>query len=189
MEYNGEAGLCNSRHASSGASFLCSNDFISKFLWDLFLWILFCVGSLNISHCYFPRTCGLYFLFPFIYTFSYQHLLSNRPPFDLQKLKVIVAGYNVEYSSLFLHYFIFSEYGNIVLLCFNGNSFSWGWHIPFFSNYLGTFLVLAFKSVCNASFYMVRAAFPRYRYDAYEIRLESIVTTFFRLLFLIQGFY
>jgi NADH:ubiquinone oxidoreductase subunit H len=102
---------------------------------------------------------------------------------------VIVAGYNVEYSSLFLLSFIFSEYGNIVLLCINYSSIFWGWHIPFLFYNMVTFLVFAIKSVHYDSFYMVRAAFPRYRYDAYETWLESFITSFSWFLFLTQDFF
>jgi NADH-quinone oxidoreductase subunit H len=81
--------------------------------------VILCVGSLNISHIIdFQEHVWLIFpLFPLFVLFFISALAeSNRPPFDLLKLRVIVAGYNVEYSSLSLHFFILA---NMLILSYS----------------------------------------------------------------------
>jgi NADH-quinone oxidoreductase subunit H len=133
--------------------------------------VIVCVGSLNLTHIVnFQEQVWLIFpLFPLAILFFISALAeSNRPPFDLLKLRVIVAGYNVEYSSVLFTLFYISEYGNIILLSVLSTIlFFGGWHIPFFSNLLWVpSLVFAIKSLLvMILFIWVRASFPRYRYD------------------------
>ena len=48
---------------------------------------------------------------------------TNRTPFDLPEAEAeIVAGYNVEYSSIFFAMFFLGEYGNIMSICSFGVS-------------------------------------------------------------------
>jgi len=142
--------------------------------------IVLCVGSLNLSKIiFFQEHIWLIFpLFPlFIIFFISAIAESNRPPFDLPEAEgEIVAGYNVEYSSLFLLYSIFSEYGNIIFLCINNNSFFCGWHLPYGYNFYFSCLAFTIKSYNHYGFYLVRASFPRYRYDVNEVRLENFIT-------------
>jgi NADH-quinone oxidoreductase subunit H len=134
--------------------------------------IILCVGSLNITHIVnFQEHVWLVFpLFPLFVLFFISALAeSNRPPFDLPEAEgEIVAGYNVEYSSIIFTLFYISEYGNIVLLSvLTTILFFGGWHIPFFSSIIWLpSLVFALKSLLiMILFIWVRAAFPRYRYD------------------------
>jgi NADH-quinone oxidoreductase subunit H len=134
--------------------------------------VVVCVGSLNLLHIVeFQEQVWLIFpLFPSFVLFFISSLAeSNRPPFDLPEAEgEIVAGYNVEYSSVIFTLFYISEYGNIVLLSvLSAILFLGGWHLPFFLNFIWfPALVLAFKSlVIMLLFIWVRAAFPRYRYD------------------------
>jgi NADH-quinone oxidoreductase subunit H len=90
----------------------------------------------------------------------------NRTPFDLTEAEAeLVAGYNVEYSSIVFSMFFLGEYSNMLvmssLFCifYLGGSYS---NLLFYnSNILFSLKVLfvAFLIV------LIRATFPRYRYD------------------------
>lgn len=89
---------------------------------------------------------------------------TNRTPFDLAEAEAeLVAGYNVEYSSIMFAMFFLGEYSNMILLsviCVL--YFFGGWlGLPFFS-----ILVLILKVLFFCIFFVwVRATLPRYRYD------------------------
>lgn len=96
---------------------------------------------------------------------------TNRHPFDLPEAEAeLVAGYNVEYSSMSFAMFFLGEYANMILtssmlvLLFLG-----GWLPPLNIEILYLvpgFIWFAFKVSCVLFvFIWVRAAFPRYRYD------------------------
>jgi NADH-quinone oxidoreductase subunit H len=93
---------------------------------------------------------------------------TNRSPFDLAEAESeLVAGYNVEYSSIAFVFFFLAEYGNLVIMSmlmtclFLGG----GSCLPF--------LFLPQNSICFAIkctilvyfFLMARAVLPRFRYD------------------------
>lgn len=79
---------------------------------------------------------------------------TNRTPFDLPEAEAeLVAGYNLEYSSILFSLFFLAEYSNILfasslmsLLCFSGNWF-----------YLGI-IVFSLLTI------LVRAILPRYTF-------------------------
>ena len=94
---------------------------------------------------------------------------TNRAPFDLPEAEAeLVAGYNVEYSSMAFALFFLGEYGNMILMCsFCSIMFCGGW-LPLTSAL--DFMPPGFWLGLKASFFLfgfiwVRAAFPRYRYD------------------------
>jgi NADH-quinone oxidoreductase subunit H len=140
-------------------------------------------GSLNFTKIVFVQSQTVWFIFPLlpcaIVFFISMLAETNRAPFDLPEAEAeLVAGYNVEYSSIIFAMFFLGEYCNMLLmsvlfvLFFMG-----GWHLPtmFFGLFLpSTFyfsswfapLVLSTKVliICFA-FVWVRATFPRYRYD------------------------
>lgn len=93
---------------------------------------------------------------------------TNRAPFDLPEAEAeLVAGYNVEYSSIAFALFFLAEYSNIVLMsCLLSIFFFGGW-LPFsFFPWLPGFLVLGIKTSIHVFIFVwVRASFPRYRYD------------------------
>jgi len=92
---------------------------------------------------------------------------TNRSPFDLPEAEAeIVAGYNVEYSSIAFAIFFLAEYSNILWLsvvisiCFFG-----GWLAPIPLLPASSFwLILKTLFICFLII-KTRANYPRYRYD------------------------
>jgi NADH-quinone oxidoreductase subunit H len=96
---------------------------------------------------------------------------TNRLPFDLPEAEAeLVAGYNVEYSSMPFALFFLGEYANMVLTsAMMTVLFMGGWLPPFglqFLSFVPGFIWFIAK-VCFIlfCFIWVRATFPRYRYD------------------------
>ena len=96
---------------------------------------------------------------------------TNRHPFDLPEAEAeLVAGFNVEYSSMPFALFFLGEYANMILMCgMTTILFLGGWLPPFDNEYLNMVpgiiwfaLKVSFLLFC---FIWVRAALPRYRYD------------------------
>jgi NADH-quinone oxidoreductase subunit H len=128
-------------------------------------------GSLNLSEIVMAQE-DIWFcvpLFPLLIMFFISCLAeTNRAPFDLPEAEAeLVAGYNVEYSSMGFALFFLGEYANMILmstLC--TILFLGGWlpiiDIPFVppSFWFGIKTILFMFS-----YIWVRAAFPRYRYD------------------------
>lgn len=89
---------------------------------------------------------------------------TNRTPFDLPEAEAeLVAGYNVDFSSLIFSMFMLAEYSNMILmstmyvLLFLG-----GWAFAGLQHAL----ILTIKAGALFLFYIiVRATLPRYRYD------------------------
>jgi NADH-quinone oxidoreductase subunit H len=139
--------------------------------------VLVLVGSLNlIDIVEFQRHIWLIVpLWPLGILFFISALAeTNRPPFDLPEAEAeLVSGYNVEYSAVGFALFFIGEYANIILMStLMSLLFFGGWQMPFmgswfeeyFSEYLR--LVLLFKIIFfMILFVLVRASFPRYRYD------------------------
>jgi NADH-quinone oxidoreductase subunit H len=111
-------------------------------------------------------------LFPMAIMFFITALAeTNRPPFDLPEAESeLVAGYQVEYSSMAFALFFLGEYANILFMCalipvlFLGGwlpPFDWAplYHVPGYVWMLGKMGFMFFV------FAWVKAAVPRYRYD------------------------
>ena len=136
--------------------------------------VLICVGSLNLSDIVTAQE-EIWFcvpLFPLCILFFISCLAeTNRAPFDLPEAEAeLVAGYNVEYSSLGFALFFLGEYANMILM--SGMCvllFFGGWLPPFemtFLYWIPSGVWFGLKIVCFLFLYIwVRAAFPRYRYD------------------------
>jgi len=96
---------------------------------------------------------------------------TNRHPFDLPEAEAeLVAGYNVEYSSIAFALFFLGEYANMILMsAMNVILFMGGWLPPFgltILNWVPGFIWFALKvALCLFVFIWVRASLPRYRYD------------------------
>lgn len=96
---------------------------------------------------------------------------TNRHPFDLPEAEAeLVAGYNVEYSSMSFALFFLGEYANMILMSgITTILFLGGWLPPFGIEALTIipgFIWFVLK-ICFLLFIFlwVRAALPRYRYD------------------------
>jgi NADH-quinone oxidoreductase subunit H len=136
--------------------------------------VLLCVGSLNLSDIVRAQQ-KVWFalpLFPMFVMFFISTLAeTNRHPFDLPEAEAeLVAGYQVEYSSMTFALFFLGEYANMILM--SGMTtilFLGGWLPPLavapFTWIPGP-LWFVFKVVALLFvFIWVRAALPRYRYD------------------------
>ena len=97
---------------------------------------------------------------------------TNRLPFDLPEAEgELVAGYNVEYSSMSFALFFLGEYINMILMsAMTTVLFLGGWQSPFAEDGVlgfvphGIWFILKICA-CLFVFLWVRATFPRYRYD------------------------
>lgn len=136
--------------------------------------VLMCVGSLNLTQIVEAQK-GLWFaipLFPMMILFFISTLAeTNRAPFDLPEAESeLVAGYNVEYSSMPFALFFLGEYANMILMsAMTTILFLGGWLPPFdiapFTWFSGVFW-FAFKiALVLFVFLWVRATLPRFRYD------------------------
>nr|YP_008802545.1 NADH dehydrogenase subunit 1 [Monomastix sp. OKE-1]AGZ90198.1 NADH dehydrogenase subunit 1 [Monomastix sp. OKE-1] len=140
--------------------------------------VLLCVGSLNLSDIVKAQQ-DVWFcvpLFPLLILFFVSCLAeTNRAPFDLPEAEAeLVAGYNVEYSSMGFTLFFLGEYANMIMMSSMCSIlFLGGWLSPFgelegplFLSWIPGSFWLAVKTVFFLFLYIwVRAAFPRYRYD------------------------
>ena len=92
---------------------------------------------------------------------------TNRPPFDLPEAESeLVAGYQVEYSSVPYLLFMAGEYLAIFLMCaLISLMFFGGWLSPIPGLPDGAFWMVAKMAVFFFLFAMVKAITPRYRYD------------------------
>lgn len=136
--------------------------------------VVLLTGSLNLSDIIHAQKDGWYVwpLFPMFILFFISILAeTNRLPFDLPEAESeLVAGYNVEYSSMPFAMFFLGEYANMILMsAMTSILFLGGWLPPFdndFFNFIPGLiwfiLKILFLLFC---FIWVRATLPRYRYD------------------------
>ncbi|MBK93175.1 MAG: NADH-quinone oxidoreductase subunit NuoH [Rickettsiales bacterium] len=133
--------------------------------------VLITVGSLNLSEIVKAQE-DLWFLFihfPMFLIFFISTLAeTNRAPFDLPEAEAeLVAGYNVEYSSLSFGLFFLGEYGNMILMSsLTTILFLGGWMPIMGVDFIpGVVWFLLKVSILLFIFLWVRATLPRYRYD------------------------
>jgi len=138
----------------------------------IFIIIALCSHSLNFIEIVAAQhdTMWFIFLFPPLGIIFFITILAetNRAPFDLPEAEAeLVAGYNLEYSSIIFALFFLGEYNNIIVMsAITVIIFLGGWVIPLTNN-VGVaqiFFSLKIVGVCFL-FILVRATFPRYRYD------------------------
>ena len=111
-------------------------------------------------------------LFPMAIMFFISALAeTNRPPFDLPEAEAeLVAGYQVEYSSMAFALFFLGEYANVLLMCaLTSILFLGGWLPPVDWAPLywipGIFWMFAKMAAMFFVFAWVKATVPRFRYD------------------------
>ncbi len=160
----------NSKYAFLG-SLRSSAQMISYeiFLALIFLAILLLVNSLNLAEIVRAQTTSWLMapLLPLAVIFFISILAeTNRAPFDLPEAEAeIVAGYNIEYSSMTFALFFLGEYGNMLVLSYMmALLFMGGWatSLPFIP---GSFVIRLKACVVAFMIIFVRGNFPRYRYD------------------------
>jgi len=136
--------------------------------------VILLAGSFNLSEIVLSQQNGWYIvpLFPMFILFFISTLAeTNRHPFDLPEAEAeLVAGYNVEYSSMPFALFFLGEYANMILMCtLTTILFLGGWlpiaDIPLFHELPGQFWLFLKVSILIFVFVWVRATIPRYRYD------------------------
>ena len=138
--------------------------------------VLLMVGSLNLNDIVMAQKEGGWFIFSILFPMFILFFISilaetNRHPFDLPEAEAeLVAGCNVEYSSMAFALFFLGEYANMILMSgFASILFLGGWLPPAdiaIFNMIPGFIWLALKiAVLLFIFLWVRAALPRYRYD------------------------
>jgi NADH-quinone oxidoreductase subunit H len=139
----------------------------------LILPVILFAGSLNLTEIVAAQERTVWFFLPLlpcaIMFFISMLAETHRAPFDLPEAEAeLVAGYNVEYSSIIFAMFFLGEYSNMLLMATVIVLFFFGgWLAPIsFLNFIPGSIFFSFKIVffCYL-FILVRAAFPRYRYD------------------------
>ena len=136
--------------------------------------VLLCVGSLNLTDIVRAQE-DLWFAVPllpmFVVFFVSSLAETNRTPFDLPEAEAeLVAGFNVEYSSMPFALFYLGEYANMILMsAMTTILFLGGWLPPIdvapFNWIPGPIWFGAKIAMVLFVFLWVRATFPRYRYD------------------------
>ncbi|NBO20230.1 MAG: NADH-quinone oxidoreductase subunit H, partial [Proteobacteria bacterium] len=146
--------------------------------------VLLHVGSLNLGDVVRAQAGGMhnwfafnifsdgFVLFPMFVVFFISALAeTNRHPFDLPEAEAeLVAGYNVEYSSMSFALFFLGEYMNMILMsAMTVILFLGGWQapmdvplltaIPAFLWFIAKIVLVLFLFIWS------RATLPRYRYD------------------------
>jgi NADH-quinone oxidoreductase subunit H len=138
--------------------------------------VLLCSGSLNLTDIVNSQEHMKWYikllLLPMMVIFFISCLAeTNRLPFDLPEAEAeLVAGYNVEYSSMMFAMFFLGEYANMILTsAVTVILFMGGWLPPFGIEALNVvpgfvWMLLKISSLLFC-FIWIRASFPRYRYD------------------------
>lgn len=131
-------------------------------------------GSLNLTDIVVAQSLTGWYILPLfpcaIIFFISMFAETNRTPFDLTEAEAeLVAGYNTEYSSIIFAMFFLAEYSNMLLMSILFVIFFLGgWYIPVLATFMtiAPSIIISVKAVIVCFlFVLVRATFPRYRYD------------------------
>jgi NADH-quinone oxidoreductase subunit H len=134
--------------------------------------VILCVGSMRLNDIILAQK-DMWFIVPmfpmFLLFFISALAETNRHPFDLPEAESeLVAGYNVEYSSMPFSMFFLGEYANMILMSASASIlFLGGWLAPCeFLSFIPSPIWLMLKIfILLFCFIWVRATLPRYRYD------------------------
>jgi NADH-quinone oxidoreductase subunit H len=138
--------------------------------------VLLVTGTLNLTEIVeYQRTMPFWIqllLAPMAVVFFISVLAeTNRLPFDLPEAEAeLVAGYNVEYSSMAFALFFLGEYANMILVSGLTVTFFMGGYLPPFNieflDIIPGFIWFVIKvAFLLFIFLWIRATLPRYRYD------------------------
>lgn len=135
--------------------------------------ILVTTGTLNLTLIVYYQHLATWLCLPLmpIVVMTYVVLLAetNRVPFDLPEAESeLVAGYNVEYSSITFALFFLGEYCSMIAMSALMVILFFGGWLPGFTIFacLSSSSILAVKTIAVCVvFIIVRAMVPRYRFD------------------------
>lgn len=138
--------------------------------------VLLVTGTLNLSEIVeYQRTMPFWIqllMAPMAVVFFISVLAeTNRLPFDLPEAEAeLVAGYNVEYSSMSFALFFLGEYANMILVSAITVTFFMGGYLPPFNIEFLEIIPGLVWFVVKVTFLLfvflwIRATLPRYRYD------------------------
>ncbi len=176
----------NSRYAFLGSIRAAAQMISYELIFGIInLIIIFCCNSCNyIDVILIQKNNWFIFLLLPIFFFFLIIILAetNRTPFDLAEAEAeLVAGYNLEYSSIIFALFFLGEYSNMLFLSVLGACYFFGGSFFFFES----IVFMLIKVVLFTIFFIwIRATLPRYRYDqlmeiGWQILLPLIFSFFF----------
>lgn len=162
----------NSKYAFLGSLRSCAQMLSYEISISLcILPVILCSNSLNLIDIVYLQKKTWYFfpLLPICIIFFISMLAeTNRAPFDLPEAEAeLVAGFFVEYSGITFAMFFLAEYSNMLLMsALIVIFFLGGWWPIFNINFLPYEFWFIIKLCFIAFLYvLVRASFPRFRYD------------------------
>jgi len=162
----------NSKYAFFGAIRATAQMISYEVSFGLILMCIICsAGTLNINGIVVSQIFN-WFLFahlPVAVLFFISALAeTNRHPFDFAEAESeLVSGYNTEYGALFFTLFFLAEYSNMILMsAITTLLFLGGWSLAIFNDIFTSSQIFGLKTFLIMNFFViVRASYPRMRYD------------------------
>ena len=162
----------NSKYAILGSLRSCAQMISYEISMSLcVLPVVLCANSLNLSDIVYAQrnTWYVFPLLPITAIFFISMLAeTNRAPFDLPEAEAeLVAGFFVEYSAITFAMFFLGEYSNMLLMSSLIVIFFFGGWWPMFGINILPYEFWFCLKICFVAFLyiVVRATYPRFRYD------------------------